>query len=336
MGHLHAQEKDKDKQKDESNAPVFTNIADDPTDPVKAKKGGESPTRYFLFPEFYAYWPIDNNDTILKYECYDANHNVINMDTLHSMGDVYFISFIKKHTDYTRTIITEEGQAISLPVSRILYKYERTGQDAWKGYDLLHEYTSQLQENKSQIVRADSSYIVNAASGARQLTVRKYYKVLEIEKENVSTLGATPNDTKDASGVPINYFNVPEFYFHTPKKDKDTTLEFLSYDSRDSLIPSVTNFDSVRYFSLYKSYTDSAHTYVDSNGQKQLLPVSAIVRRYDRIAKDKWMSIEYPSNKYTELKEFKSVIVRSDTESTVDIGTMNSVLSVYNYYKVIK
>ena len=30
-------------------------------------------------------------------------------------------------------------------------------------------------------------------------------------------------DTKDASGVPINYFNVPEFYFHTPKKDKDTT-----------------------------------------------------------------------------------------------------------------
>ena len=58
------------------------------------------------------------------------------------------------------------------------------------------------------------------------------------------------------------------------------------------------DYDSVRYFSLFKSYTDSTHKYKDDDGVKKFLPVSTIIKRYDRLSKDRWMTIEYPSNKY--------------------------------------
>ena len=42
--------------------------------------------------------------------------------------------------------------------------------------------------------------------------------------------------------VIIYHYLVPEFYFHTARKDKDTTFEFFCYDVHDELIPSVTVF----------------------------------------------------------------------------------------------
>lgn len=137
------------------------------------------------------------------------------------------------------------------------------------------------------------------------------------------------------SGTYYNYF-VPEFYFPKPKKVKDTTYEFFCYDVHDSLIKTVTDYDSVFYYSLYKSYPDYYHNYTDNNGNKQYLPVSSIMRRYDKVGKDKWMTIEYPGNKFGELRAFRNVYVAKDTVKVVNQNGDNIYNNIYHYYKLIK
>ncbi len=131
---------------------------------------------------------------------------------------------------------------------------------------------------------------------------------------------------------------LPEFFEHRYRTDKDTIWEFKCYDSRDSLIKmdTLTNTDGIRYYSLFKSYTDSSHKYVDANGIKQFLPVSSIIARYDKMGTDKWMYIDYATNKFLYLKEYKSEILRSD--NVVFAGTKNKpgYMVTFKYYRVGK
>ena len=301
---------------------------------------------YFLFPQFYSYWPIDNNDTILKYECFDISGRSINMDTLYNIGDVQHISLVKSYTNYTETYIDAEGKPHPQQVIKTLYKYDRTGTDSWNAYDETNHFTTQLKELRDDITRTDTTTIIDSITGTRQITVRKYYKILELEKPDSATSDASilangsqvtnsAENTKK-SNVTIFTYTVPEFYYYLPKKNRDTTLEFKCYDYRDSLMPDVPDYDSVHYYSVFKSYTDSAHTYKDSNGDKKLLPVSSIVKRYDRLGTNRWMCIEYPKNNYLELTEYKNIIVNTDTVTIIDPINDKTTLKVFNHYKLVK
>ncbi len=326
------------EEKAEEPGPVFNYLVDSPIDAF-GPKGNDTAaapsTRFFLYPEFYSYWPVTVNDTILKFECYDAYNNPLNMDTLQNLGDVRYISFFKIHNDYLHTFIDQEGKPHPTPVSKKIYRYERSGANLWKAFDNLNNYTSLLQEEVSTIVRTDTTILPHPVTGNKQMTVRKYYKVTEVEKTNAVSMGENQSRNTDPEKTTVTNYAVPEFYFHQPKKIKDTTLEFLCYDSRDSLIPEVTNYDDVRYYSLFKKFEDPAHTYND-NGQKKPLPVSVIVKRYDRTTPDKWMSVEYPSNKFTVLKGFRNNVVSTDTTVVYDPMTDKTHLKVFTHYKVIK
>lgn len=140
----------------------------------------------------------------------------------------------------------------------------------------------------------------------------------------------------DSQKMDVFQYLVPQFYYSKARKTKDTTYEFFCYDKHDSLMTYVYDYDSVYYFSLYKSYTDSTHTYRDKDGVDQFLPVSSIVKRYDRVGKDKWMTIEYPANKYGELRAFKNVITATDTERITNSKGDYTYLKIYHYYKLIK
>ncbi len=311
------------------------------TDSLPAPVAGKEemlPNRYFSFPQFYSYLPSTVNDTVYKYECYDANQNPINVDTVQNANGIKFISFIKTFTDYTNTYVDSQGKAQPVPVSKMLYKYDRTGADSWESFDFVNNYKAELKEYKDEVLKADTTVLVDPITGTRQLTIRRYYRVVELPRQDSSKadsmVAGTIDTTKKVTDV-INYL-VPEFYFHLPRKIKDTTLEFLCYDQRDSLMPNVDNYDSVRYYSLMKTYTDSEHTYVDSNGLRQLLPVQMIVKRFDRISKSKWMCVEYPGNKYTEFTEYKSVIVGADTERVADAASGGDILKIYSRYKLLK
>ncbi len=140
-------------------------------------------TRYFLFPEFYSYWPVVKDDTIIKYQCYDAENSYINVDTLHDIGDVQHIHFVKTFTNYLHTYIDADGRPKASTASKTIYRYDKTGNDTWKSYDYSNSYLSELQEFRSEIVRQDTTNTVNSITGARRLTIRKYYKVVELQKK---------------------------------------------------------------------------------------------------------------------------------------------------------
>ena len=146
-------------------------------------------------------------------------------------------------------------------------------------------------------------------------------------------VGQQRDVNQKARALDTSFYNVPEFYFY-PKYNKDTVLIFRCYDKQDSLMTDVEDYDKVRYYSLFKEYTDSAHTYKDKNGERQYLPISVIVKRYDRLGKSKWMCIAYPGNRYTELKEDRSESVGSTMVMIDRTGDgIADWVKVYNYYK---
>jgi hypothetical protein len=120
---------------------------------------------------------------------------------------------------------------------------------------------------------------------------------------------------------------VPDFYKPVPERSRDTTFKFECYNRHDSIINNVDDFERVFFYSVFKNYIDSTHTYKDARGAKQFLPVSKIVRRYDKVGKATWMCISYPANKISELKEDKMNIVRTDTLPTI------TGIAIYQYYK---
>ena len=132
------------------------------------------------------------------------------------------------------------------------------------------------------------------------------------------------------------YIYVPEFYAYTPLKVNDTTYSFECYDARDSIIKSthIQDIKDVHFISMFKSYPDNEHHYTDANGVRQPLPVSSIIRRYDRVGDDKWMSVDYKTNKYTTLKETRTYVVRTDTLTITNPVNNKEESIIYCYYKV--
>lgn len=123
---------------------------------------------------------------------------------------------------------------------------------------------------------------------------------------------------------------LPEFLSSTPKHGADTTYSYEYYDARTRKVSldTVTDFSAIYSVSMFKSYTDRAHTFVDKDGREKPLPVSKIVYRYDRSGANKWMTIDYATNKTGTLNEFKDEIVKTDS------SVVNENNRIIKYYRV--
>ena len=160
------------------------------------------------------------------------------------------------------------------------------------------------------------------------------------KKEKIPVFNYSTDDPMEAYNR-INqsstiYIYVPEFYSSSPSKIMDTTYSFECYDSRDSVITPIHIKDAkdVRFISEFKSYTDKEHTYIDADGSRKLMPVSSIIRRYDRVGEDKWMSIDYTTNQYIQLKETSTYVVRTDTVMVKVPNSDQEETVIYCYYKI--
>ena len=132
---------------------------------------------FFVFPEFYSFWPVDKNDTTLKYQCYDMQNDLLNADTLHNVDEVKFIELVKVYTDYTHTYVDNDGKPQPMPVLSKISRYDRSGIDKWVKQEFATKEYSYFKEDRSDIVRADTTSGLNPLTGNKQLTIRKYYKV---------------------------------------------------------------------------------------------------------------------------------------------------------------
>jgi hypothetical protein len=182
--------------------------------------------------------------------------------------------------------------------------------------------------------------IISSIPGSQTFAQNKKEKKAK-EEEKIPVYNYVIDDPMDAFGrtpAPQSTLLFPDFYSYNPIRKGDTLFRYLCYDRRDSLInvDTLQNIDLVRYISLFISYTDHDHNYKDAQGQILPLPVSKIIRRYDKLGTDKWMSIDYANNKYIELNENKSDITRTETVNIVHPITHTPFTRTHNYYRVSK
>lgn len=155
------------------------------------------------------------------------------------------------------------------------------------------------------------------------------------KQEKVPVFHYVIDDPMDAFGrQPVQapatkYVSLPDFCRNQPKKG-DTTTWFEFYNAaHELLLPDTTQSAyMLRFVSRLEGHIDSLHTYRDAQGKLQPLPVSRIVHRYDRIGNDKWLFVNYKTNKTTTLTELPDNTVAKDTVSSAD-GSM----VVRRYYR---
>ncbi len=144
-------------------------------------------------------------------------------------------------------------------------------------------------------------------------------------------------------GDTLNFYTFPFFLREFPNLGKHTdgtrTNGFLNlkyveyYEERDSITNDLSNFETIRYISMFLNYTDTFHKYKDKDGVMQYLPVTRIIRRWDRVGTDKWIFIDYLDNKFLEIKEYKEEIIKTDTNNTYDPTKDMWSKNVIKYYK---
>jgi hypothetical protein len=134
----------------------------------------------------------------------------------------------------------------------------------------------------------------------------------------------------------VERYAVPEFFQYDTLHRGDTSYVYHCYDRGNRVVnmDTIHDFACIGYISLLKYFVDPGHTYKDSMGNERLLPLSRIVKRYDRTTPDKWIAIAYPGNKFSNLKEYRNIIVRTDSFSEEDRSSNTIIMSVYKYYKV--
>ncbi len=163
-------------------------------------------------------------------------------------------------------------------------------------------------------------------------------------KEKVPVFNYVIDDPMDKFGrepVPpdvVHTVLMPDFYKRGEQVAGDTVLKYECFDAANEPIDPDTMRDHthLRYVSLIQRYTNAGHTYKDQSGKSLPLPTEKIIYRYDKTGVDKWFSINYANNKPAVLQEFASEIVRSDSSRKIDPARGNYIITVYNYYKVVR
>ena len=123
---------------------------------------------------------------------------------------------------------------------------------------------------------------------------------------------------------------LPEFCAYAGQvRDTIYRYEFHNAAHQLILIDTLSEYKLLRFVSLLEGYTDHEHTYKDAAGKLQPLPVSRIIKRYDRISDDTWLYVNYKTNKTLRLQDYIHDIVRTDTVHSTDGST-----TVRKYYRV--
>lgn len=154
---------------------VFNYVIDDPMDVYGRQPAPAVTDKTVLLPEFCAYTG-QKKDTIYRYEFHNAAHQLILIDTLSDYKLLRFVSLLEGYTDHEHTYKDAAGKLQPLPVSRIIKRYDRIGDDSWLHVNYKRNKTTRLTDHVSDIVKSDT---VRSTDGST--TVRKYYRVTEAQ-----------------------------------------------------------------------------------------------------------------------------------------------------------
>jgi hypothetical protein len=120
--------------------------------PALVKAQGTDTVR-LLVPEFFHYSVIHHGDTTFSYQCYDVRDSIIN--ELTDFSEVRYISVIKRYIDHTQTYRDNDRTEKPLPIQKIVYRYDKLGNDKWLSVDYADNKYRQLKEEPKEIVRTE-------------------------------------------------------------------------------------------------------------------------------------------------------------------------------------
>gem|GEM_PF-6248996 len=164
-----SQGRKKKKEKKEEDIPVFNYVIDDPMDVFGRQSTSTGNFKTVLLPDICMHAGVFR-DTIYRYEYYNAAHELINPDTLTEYRNLKFISLLRAYTDTEHTYKDASGVQQPLPVSRIINRYDRIGNEKWLCVDYLKNKTYSITDNIADIVKRDT---VSGNNGS--YIIRSYY-----------------------------------------------------------------------------------------------------------------------------------------------------------------
>ncbi|GAA4466203.1 hypothetical protein GCM10023093_19920 [Nemorincola caseinilytica] len=171
-----AQKGKKHSKKEEEKIPVYNYVIDDPMDAFgRQPQPQQAPTRTVTLPEFCMHGGTVA-DTMYWYEHYDAAHKIINPDTLTDHTLLRYVSLMESYTDREHTYKDASGKLQPLPVSKIIYRYDRLGADKWLSVNYKTNKTFKLQDHVNDIVRRDTIRSTDGSS-----VIRAYYRVSQLQ-----------------------------------------------------------------------------------------------------------------------------------------------------------
>ncbi len=116
-------------------------------------------------PDFFWDAPVKIKDTTLIYLCYDKRDSVINADTLRNFDNVKYISLFKRYTDYAHKYKEKDGTEKPLPISKIIYRYDKLSRARWMVVDYATNKMAELTELPQQVTKTDSVVVEDPITG---------------------------------------------------------------------------------------------------------------------------------------------------------------------------
>ena len=142
----------------------------------------KSPYHVVLLPEFYQYTPVVKKDTTYRYECYDYFDKRVNVDLMKDISAIDNITYTKNYYQFPNT----GKNPVSPPyLTHKIYLYERNDDGTWIAIDQRTNIKTGFKENKSKIVRSDTVIVTNPVTGAKQPTIHKYFKLINVDMKTV-------------------------------------------------------------------------------------------------------------------------------------------------------
>ncbi len=173
----------KKKKKEEEKVPVYNYVIDDPMDKF-GRQPAALPVIYFhLMPEFYRFMEAKKDDTLIRYECYNPENKLIKPDTLKDFTQMRYISAIYHYEDRVNKYRDTDGVWKPLPVERIMFRYDKMGDDKWMTVDYHTNKSAFMQEFPKEIVNEDTVTVIDPVIGTETMLVYRYYKVVPMDKK---------------------------------------------------------------------------------------------------------------------------------------------------------
>lgn len=120
-------------------------------------------------------------DTLITYECFDREDNLMRKDTITDPASIYYVSAIKKFSDPAHTYRDKDGTYKPTPTEQIFLRYDRMGTEKWLFIDYAKRKPAVMKEYRQQITSTETMTIAGPEKYQETQVEIRLYKVQAVQ-----------------------------------------------------------------------------------------------------------------------------------------------------------